>query len=117
MLAQVETDLALADALDQRVGRRVDEDDREPRQRLAHRARLDCGARRVADLGTGLGLAVAVADRQAPRRAPLLDDLGVQRLARADHLPERARTAGEVGLDQHPPDRWRRAERGHLVLA
>ena len=66
----------------------VDEADAEAGQRAAHRAGLDLLARRVADLGRGLGLAVEVADGQAPGVADLVDDLGVERLARGDDLAQ-----------------------------
>ena len=65
---------------------RIQQADPVARQRPAHRAWLDRLAGRIADLRGGLGLAVAVADGQAPGRLHLLDDLRVQRLAGAAAL-------------------------------
>ena len=94
---------------------RVDQRDRVARQRPAHRAGLERLARRVADLRRRLGLPVAVAQRQPPGAPDLLDHLGVQRLAGADDLAQRRPRARQVRLDEHPPDRRRRAERRHLA--
>ena len=103
-----EADLALVPVL--AVG--IAEPDRVARQRPAHRSRLDLLPRAVADLGGGLGLAVAVADGQAPVMLDAVDHLGVQRLAGADHLGQVHLPGLEILLDQDTPDRRRRAEGG-----
>ena len=80
--------------------------------RLAHRARAHRHRAVVGDQARGLGLAVGVIDRQSGGVAPDLDDLGVQRLARARAVPQvRQLVAGEVGLDEEAIQRRRRAER------
>ena len=84
-----------------RVALLVEKNDPVPGQRPAHRTGLQGLAGRVADLGGGLGLAVAVADGDAPRLPHLLDHLGVERLARAERLPQPDRVAFASGsLDQ-----------------
>ncbi|MCY1350237.1 hypothetical protein D9M69_364650 [compost metagenome] len=71
----------------------------------------------VADQRGGLRLAEAVAQRQAPGLLDLLDDLRVERLARADQFAQRQAPAigGQVLLDQHAPHGGRRAQAGHPV--
>ena len=83
----------------------------------AHRSGLDRLARRVAHLRRRLGLAVAVAQVQAPGRAHAVDDLGVERLAGADHLAQLQPPAvgGQVFLDQHAPHGGRCAQRRDAV--
>src|SRR5439155_3401914 len=87
------------------------------RQRTAHRSWLQRLAWRVADLRGGFGLAEAVAKRQSPRLPDLVDDLRIERLARADQLAQLqpAAVGGEVFLDQHSPHGRRRAERRHAA--
>ena len=58
------------------------------RQRTAHRADLDLLARRIAGERRGFGLAVAVADGQAPGRLHLIDHFGIERLAGAADLAQ-----------------------------
>src|SRR5436190_1440 len=84
-------------------------------RRAAHRTRFDFLPRHIADLQCRLGLAVAVADGQAPGGLDPLDDLGIERLAGADDLPEPDLPRGEILLDQHPPHRRRGAEAGDPV--
>ena len=121
-LRQVEADLALDGApsvgrRDEDVGQRVDDGDGNPGQGPAHRAGLDPRAGRVADGGGHLGLAEPVADRHPPRLLHLGDDLGVEGFTGTDDLAERAWTAGQVGVDEHPPHRRGGAQRGDLVGA
>jgi hypothetical protein len=109
---QVETDLAL-------VGRPashgIDELDGIARYRPTHRPGLDRLTRSIGDLNGRLGLAEAVADRDAPGPADFLDDLRIERLASADDLAGRRAQLAEVGLDQHPPYGRRAAEARHLA--
>ena len=79
------------------------------RQGPAHRARHDRLARRIADLRRGLGLAVAVADGEAPGLLNLVDDLGIERLAGAADLAQAHLERRKVLLDEQPPHRRRRA--------
>jgi hypothetical protein len=112
---QVEADLTLVGRL---AGDRVDQDDLVAGQRAAHRPQADVLAGGVADLRGRFRLPVAVADRDAPRPADLLDHLGVERLAGRHALAQRAGPArGQISLDQHPPDGWRRAERRDAAVA
>ena len=87
-------------------------------KRAPHAAGLDGLAGRVADLRRGLGLAEAVAQGQAPGVLHLVNDLGVERLASADHLAQcqPAAPGRQVFLDQHAPHGGRRAQAGDLVL-
>ena len=62
----------------------------DPRQRPAHRPRPHRLAERHPGQRAGLGLAVAVVDRDADLVAPALDDLRVQRLAGRDRVREDA---------------------------
>ena len=112
-LAQVDADLAFVGL----AAVCVEQRDAVAGQRPAHRARLERLAGRVADLRGGLGLAVAVAQLDAPGGAHALDDLGVERLAGADQLAQlQAPAVGrEVFLDQHAPHRRRRAQAGDAV--
>src|SRR4029453_15687638 len=80
-----------------------DECDDVARQGSTHRSGLHPLPRRVADLRRGLGLAIAVADRQPPGALHLLDDLWVERLASTHTLSKRQRIAGEIRLNEHPP--------------
>ena len=84
-LREVDADLAfLAHAT-----RGIQQHDPVSGQRPPHRAGLDRLPRGIADLRGGLGLAVAVADRDAPGLAHPGDHLGIQRLAGACRLAER----------------------------
>src|SRR5207248_6716965 len=75
-LREVDADLAfLAHAT-----RAIQQHDPVSGQRPPHRAGLDRLPRGIADLCGGLGLAVAVADRDAPALAPPADHLGIRRL-------------------------------------
>ena len=94
---------------------RVDQHDRVAGQRAAHRAEFHLLAGGVADLGGRLGLPVPVPDGDAPGVADLLDHLGVERLTGRDALADLHLHRGQIGLDQHPPDRRRCAEGGHAV--
>src|SRR5207344_1165795 len=69
-VGQIQADLALRCRL---TGDRVEQDHGVAGEGAAHRARLDVLARAVADLGGGLGLAVAVPDGDVPGPADLLD--------------------------------------------
>ena len=109
VLCQIHADLALVGLLS---GDRVDEHDRAAGKRPAHRAVFDRLTGGVRDHCGHLGLTVPVADGEPPVGAHLGDDLGVERFARRDGLAQPAGTGGEVGLDQHPPDSGRCAERG-----
>ena len=109
---QVDAELAFVAGL----AVRIEQHHRVARQRLAHRARLDRQARRIADHRGGLGLAEAVADLQAPGGPHLLDHLGVERLAGRDRLAQRGLPVAERLLDEHAPDGGRRAQRLHAVL-
>ena len=82
------------------------------RQRPAHRARLHGLARRIADERRGFGLAVTVADGDAPRRLDPFDDFRIERLAGADQFAHGHLPGAQILLDQHAPHRRRRAERG-----
>ena len=84
-----------------------------PRQRPPHRTGLHRLPRRVADLRGRLRLPVAVTNGQAPRASHLLDDLGVERLAGAEHLAKRRLPRAQILLDEHPPHRRWRAEARH----
>src|SRR6185437_12408941 len=95
---QVQADLALGRWL---AGDGVDEDHGVTGQGAAHRAKLDGLAGSVADLGGGLGLAVAVPDGDVPGPADLLDHLGVERLAGREAFAQRGGVGrAEVGLDE-----------------
>ena len=113
-LGQVQADLALVGRL---TGERVDQHHRHPRHGPAHRARLHRLSGRVADLQRGLGLAEAVADGQSPGAVHGRDHLGIERFAGAENFPQRLGPLTQVGLDQHPPHRRRRAERGDARAA
>ena len=111
--SEVDADLALR----RRLAIDIEQRDDVARQRPAHGAGLDPLARRVADLGRGLRLAEAVADRQAPGTLDLTDDFRIERLAGADQFAQRHLERGQVFLDHHAPDRWRRAQRSHAAAA
>jgi hypothetical protein len=115
--AEVQADLSLTLAHDGSAGSGVEEGHRHTGQGAAHGTGLERRAGRFADRGRHLGLAVAVAQRQPPRRLDLRDDLGVERLTGADDLAQAARAAGEVGVDEHPPHGRRRTEARHVVVA
>src|SRR5699024_7360077 len=103
-VVQVQTDLAL---VADRAGSGVDQCHGETRQWPSHGTRPDLLTGCVRHLYGGFGLAETVADRDTPGLADLFDDLRVERLARADHLPRGRGEFGDVGLDQHPPHgRW-----------
>ena len=108
---EVDADLAFLGILV--VG--IEQPDLVAGQGAAHRAGLDRLAGRIADLGRGFGLAVEVADGEAPGLLDLLDHFGVQRLAGRQHLAQRRLAGFQVFLDQHAPHGRRRAERRDLV--
>jgi hypothetical protein len=85
-----------------------------PGSGLTHRPGHD-DIRAHCRLGGGLGLAVAVAQRQSPRLPDLGDHLGVERLAGADDLAQVARPTGEIRIDEHAPHGRRGAEGGHML--
>ena len=87
------------------------------RQRTAHRADLHFLPRRIPRQCRGFGLAVAVADRQPPRRAHLIDHFGVERLTGAAHLAQRHLDGCKLLLNEQPPHRRRRAQRGDAAAA
>ena len=66
------------------------------RQRATHRSGLDGLARRVADLGRGLGLAVEVADGQAPGIADLVGNGARWREEPAGPLKNRPKPASFI---------------------
>src|SRR5579863_609959 len=68
---QVETDLSFPRAFDEGAARDVDERDRDARERPAHGAGLERRAGWVPHRRRGLGLPVAVADREPPLLAHL----------------------------------------------
>ena len=105
-------------ALGRRVVVDVEQHDLIARQRAAHGAGLDRQAGRVADLRRGLGLAEAVAQREAPGVLHAVDDLGVERLAGADDFAQRQAIlpSGQIFLDQHAPHGGRRAQAVDLVF-
>src|SRR3954447_25283176 len=70
------------------------------RQRPAHRSDFYLLPRRVAGQCGGFGLAVAVADRQAPCGAHLVDDLRIERLSGAADLAQRYLEARQLLLDE-----------------
>src|SRR6185312_9939403 len=78
---------------------------------------LDLLPRRVAGERRCLGLAVAVADGESPGCADLIDHLGIERLAGAADLAEGNLEIGELLLNEQPPHRRRRAERGDATAA
>ena len=82
----------------------------------AHRAGLDRQARRVGDLQGGFGLAVAVADGDAPGALDLLDHLRVQRFAGAEQFTQRNFVGFQVFLHEHAPGGRGRAERGDFAV-
>src|SRR5699024_11402498 len=92
-----EADLTLIALL---PGGRVDEDDVEAGQRLAHRPVLELLVRRIADLQGRLGLTEAVADEHAPVALDTVDDLGIERLSRTQGLRRRGLEVTEIGLDE-----------------
>ena len=108
---EVERDLPLV----RRLPLPVEEGDLVPGHGPPHRAGLDELPGGVADLGGGLGLAVAVPDGRAPALADLLDHLGVERLPGGERLAHPDLVAGQVLEDEHAPHRGRRAHRGDLV--
>src|SRR5699024_8966243 len=97
---EAQTDLALVALL---TSGRVDEDDVEAGQRLAHRAVFELLVGRVADLQGRFGLAEAVADDHTPVALDTLDDLGIERVSRAPGLRRRGLEVTEIGLDEHAP--------------
>src|SRR5699024_12620368 len=84
------------------TGGRIDEDDVESGQRLAHRPVLELLVRRIADLQSRLGLPEAVADEHAPVALDTVDDLGIERLSRAQGRSEERRV-GKEGRSQGSP--------------
>src|SRR6478752_7527459 len=66
----------------------------------AHRSDLDVLAGRISRQRGGLGLAVAVADRQPPRAADLIDHFGIERLAGAANLAQRHLEVRQSLLDE-----------------
>ena len=65
----------------------------------------------LAATSCGLGLAVAVVNRELEMLAPDLDDLGIERLARGGAMAQRRQLDASRGpLHQHPVLRGRRAE-------
>ncbi|EGJ73920.1 putative acetyl-CoA synthetase [Streptomyces sp. Tu6071] len=105
---EVEADLALGGA--RCAGHGVEEFDREAGAGAAHGAGLEGLARGVGDGDGGLGLAEAVADRDAPGAAHVLDDLGVEGFPGGDDGARRGLEAAQVGLDEHAPHGGRGAE-------
>ena len=94
---------------------RIEQPDRVAGRRPPHRPRRHRLPRHVADLQRRLGLAIAVADRDVPRRLHPLDHLRVQRLARRQRLAHAHRGGAQIRLHQHAPHRRRRAERRHAL--
>ena len=66
-----------------RIAVGIDDADAVARHRPPHRADLQRLLRRIADHRGGLGLAVAVANGEAPCALHLIDDLGIEWLAGA----------------------------------
>src|SRR6185437_14687771 len=65
----------------------------------------------------GFGLAVTVADDEAPGSLDLVDHLRIERFARAADLAQADLEVRELLLDEQPPHRGRRAERGDAAAA
>src|SRR5205085_10089081 len=86
-------------------------------QRAAHRADLHLLPRRIAGERRGFSLAVAVADRQSPGAAHLIDYFRVERFAGATDLTQADLESRELFLDEQPPHRRRRAQRGDAAAA
>ncbi len=114
---EVQADLALARLCQPAPAGRVHQHHWNAWKGPAHRPRAHLGTGGVAHLGGGLGLPESVADDQSPCPPDLLDHLRVERLTGTDRLPQGAGALTEVGVDQHPPYRRRRTERGHPPLA
>ena len=95
----------------------IQQRDVTPGQRAPHGARLERLSGGVAHQGGGFRLAEAVSQDQPPGRLQAVDDLGIERFARADQLAQLQALAigGEILLDQHPPHRGRRAEAGDRI--
>src|SRR5262249_20758729 len=78
-----------------------------PRQGPAHTAWFHLLPRYIADNCGGLGLAVAVADSQAPGCSHALDYFRIERLTGTDHFAQPDRIIGKLLLHEQSPDgRW-----------
>ena len=86
-------------------------------KRLAHRAGLHRQAGSVAYQGGRFGLAVSVANRDAPGPLDGLDHFRVQRFACARQLSQARWTIAERLEGDHAPDRRRGAQRGDFLVA
>jgi len=101
---------------ERRHGRRIDDElaviDRQADagQRASHRARPDLLARSHARQLSGLGLAIAVADRKARRLLPRAQHLGVERLAGGDEAAQIRARAQRCPLGDHAVLRRRHAQ-------